>query len=356
MKNARLFAMLIASLAAVAMSIGGATAADKPTFRFGWIVFTPWMPWSYAQQSGILKKWADKYDVNIELVQLNDYVESVNQYSAGGLDGVLASIADVYSIPVANGVDTTIFPIDYSNGADAIVLKGKDKLADIKGQTAHLVEYSVSHYLLDRALETANIPFDDIKRINIGDADFVAAYKAPKLSALVAWQPQIDQIKQSGDAHIVFDSSNIPGEVFESIIIRTSKLKENPNYAKALLGAWYEVAAIINNKADPKRPEVIKALAEASATDPATYEQQLTSVGLFSNGADALAFADRAQTKETLVRVRDFAHRYQLLGKDVKEADSIGIQLPTGEVVGSKDNVLLRFDRDLIAQAAAGKL
>jgi NitT/TauT family transport system substrate-binding protein len=356
MRNIRFLAMLLATLLTLYVPAGAAGAAEKPTFKLGWIVFTPWVPLSYAQQSGILKKWADKYDVNIELVQLNDYVESVNQYSAGGLDGVLASIADVYSIPVANGVDTTIFPIDYSNGADAVVLKGKDKLADIKGQTVNLVEYSVSHYLLDRALETVKIAPGDLKRVNISDADFVAAYKAPELTALVAWQPQIDQIKQLGDAHIVFDSSNIPGEIFESILVRTSKLKESPNAAKAILGAWYEVSSIVNNKDAPGRADVIKALAQAAATDAATYEQQLKSAVLFSNASDALAFADSPQTKETLVRVRDFAHRYELLGKGVKDANSIGIQLPSGEVVGDKGNVLLRFDRDIIALAAAGKL
>ncbi|MBY0560594.1 putative urea ABC transporter substrate-binding protein [Hyphomicrobium sp.] len=330
-------------------------AAEKPTFKLGWIVFTPWMPWGYAQQSGILKKWADKYNVNIELVQLNDYVESLNQYSAGGLDGVLGSIADVYSIPVANGVDTTIFPIDYSNGADAIILKNKDKLADIKGQTVHLVEFSVSHYLLDRALETGNLKPDDVKRVNTSDADFVAAYKSPDVSAIVAWNPQVEQIQKSGDAHIVFDSSKINGEIFESVLLRTSKLKENPDVAKALLGAWYETVGIINGTS-PERAGVIKALATASATDAAGYEQQLKSVVLFSDAKAALAFAERPETKDTLIRVRDFAHRYNLLGKDVKDANAIGIELPNGEVVGDSKNVLLRFDRSVLELAAAGKL
>ncbi len=351
----RLMATLLAFATILQVGALPASAADKPTFKLGWVVFTPWMPWGYAQQSGILKKWADKYNVNIELVQLNDYVESLNQYSAGGLDGVLGSIADVYSIPVANGVDTTIFPIDYSNGADAIILKGKDKLADLKGQTVNLVEFSVSHYLLDRALESANLKPDDVKRVNTSDADFVAAYKSPDVSAIVAWNPQVEQIQKSGDAHIVFDSSKIDGEIFESVLIRTSKLKENPDIAKALLGVWYETTSIING-ASPERANVIKALATASATDPAGYEQQLKSVVIFSSPKDALAFAERPQTKETLVRVRDFAYRYNLLGKGVKDANAIGIELPGGEVVGDPKNVLLRFDRSVLALAAAGKL
>ncbi len=351
----KILATFLAVAALLQVGTPSVQAADKPTFKLGWVVFTPWMPWGYAQQSGILKKWADKYNVNIELVQLNDYVESLNQYSAGGLDGVLGSIADVYSIPVANGVDTTIFPIDISNGADAIVLKGKDKLADIKGQTVNLVEFSVSHYLLDRALETANLKPDDVKRVNTSDADFVAAYKSPDVSALVAWNPQVEQIQRIGNAHVVFDSSKLDGEIFESILLRTSKLKENPGVAKALVGAWFETTAIINGTS-PQRADVIKSLASASATDAASYEQQLKSVVIFSDAKTALAFVERPKTKDTLVRVRDFAHRYNLLGKDVKDANAIGIELPSGEIVGDSKNVLLRFDRSVLELAAAGKL
>ena len=32
------------------------------------------------------KKWADKYGIKIELTQINDYVESINQYTAGKFD------------------------------------------------------------------------------------------------------------------------------------------------------------------------------------------------------------------------------------------------------------------------------
>jgi NitT/TauT family transport system substrate-binding protein len=59
-----------------------ARAAEKTTFNVAWSIYVGWMPWDYANQSGILKKWADKYGIKIELTQINDYVESINQYTA----------------------------------------------------------------------------------------------------------------------------------------------------------------------------------------------------------------------------------------------------------------------------------
>ena len=112
------------------------------------------MPWPYAAESGIVKKWADKYGITINVTQINDYVESINQYTAGKFDGVTVTNMDALTIPAAGGVDTTALIIgDFSNGNDGIVLKKGKTLADIKGRKINMVELSVSHYLLARGLE-----------------------------------------------------------------------------------------------------------------------------------------------------------------------------------------------------------
>jgi NitT/TauT family transport system substrate-binding protein len=119
--------------------------AAKSEYKIGWTIYAGWMPWAYAQQSGIVKKWADKYGVKIELVQINDYVESLNQYSAGKLDGVTATNMDALTVPAAAGKDTTVVMIgDYSDGNDGVILKNGTTLADLKGRPVNLVELSVS--------------------------------------------------------------------------------------------------------------------------------------------------------------------------------------------------------------------
>ncbi len=77
-----------------------AHAAEKKSFKIAWSIYVGWMPWDYAAQSGILKKWADKYGITIQLTQINDYVESINQYTAGGFDGCVMTNMDMLTIPV----------------------------------------------------------------------------------------------------------------------------------------------------------------------------------------------------------------------------------------------------------------
>ena len=53
--------------------------------------------------SKIIDKWASKYGIKINVVQLNDYIESINQYTAGQFDGCTMTNMDALTIPAAGG-------------------------------------------------------------------------------------------------------------------------------------------------------------------------------------------------------------------------------------------------------------
>src|SRR5271155_1612134 len=230
-------------------------AAERTSFNVAWSIYVGWMPWDFADQSGILKKWADKYGIKIKLTQINDYVESINQYTAGGFDACVMTNMDMLTIPAAGGLDSTaLIAGDFSNGNDGVVLKGKGKtLADIKGQKVNLVELSVSHYLLVRALGSMGLRERDIKVVNTSDADIVGAFAAPATSAVVTWKPQLSAVLKLPNAQLVFDSSKIPGEIIDLMVVNTATLAAYPKFGKALIGAWYEtIALMLRNDAAAK--------------------------------------------------------------------------------------------------------
>ena len=349
----RLFAI---ALLACALALP-AQAGEKKSFKFAWSLYAGFMPWVYAEQSGILKKWADRYGIEIELTQFNDYIESINQYTAGEFDGVLATNMDALTIPAAGGVDTTVLILgDYSNGNDAVVLKGKErKLADLKGLKVSLVELSVSHYLLGRALASAGLTEADIKTENISDADYVPVWNAAETLAITAWKPGLSQIEAAPDASVVFDSSRIPGEIMDVGIVNTATLRANPEFGKALVGAWYEtLAAMRGDGATAKAARTV--MAEASGTDLAGYDTQLATTYLYYDPAEAAAFLRDPKLATIMGLVSTFAFEHGLLGEDAPSRDVIGIELPGGATLGDKANVKLRFDAEYTALAADGKL
>uniref|UniRef100_Q07SB8 NLPA lipoprotein n=1 Tax=Rhodopseudomonas palustris (strain BisA53) TaxID=316055 RepID=Q07SB8_RHOP5 len=350
-----LYSLILAG-SIVALGAAGATAAPKKDFKVAWSIYVGWMPWGYAADTGIVKKWADKYGITIEVKQFNDYVESINQYTAGAYDAVTITNMDALSIPAAGGVDTTAVVVgDFSNGNDAVILKGKSDLAAIKGQKVNLVEFSVSHYLLARALESKKLAEKDIKVVNTSDADLAAAYKTADVTAVVSWNPIVSEILTSPDAKKVFDSSQIPGEIIDLMVANTAVVKDNPNFAKALVGIWYETMAKMTAPGDEGKAAK-EAMAKASGTDLAGFDSQLASTKLFDKAADAEAFTKSAAVGKTMDRVRKFLFEKDLLGKGAKSADAVGIELGDKSVLGAKSNVKLRFDASYMDLAAKGKL
>ena len=348
-------AALLCACGKSADQTGPAATADR-VYTVAWTIYAGWMPWPYADQAGIVKKWADKYGVKIKIVQVNDYAESLNQFSAGKVDAVVSTNMDALTVPAAGGRDSTVLMIgDYSNGNDGLVLKGSDKLSDVKGRSINLVENSVSHYLLARALESAGLKLPDVKTVNTSDADIVAAFGAPQTTALVTWNPQLSEVKKQVGAHEVFDSSKIPGEILDTLIIDTGTLKANPNLGKALTGIWYETLALMSRD-DEAGKAARAAMAQLSGTDLAGVDSQLTTTHLFVAPKDASAFETDPALVAATDRVRRFSFEHGLFGQAAHSVDDIGISLPGGKVLGSPGNVRLRFDPTYMDLAAAGKL
>lgn len=345
---------VIAAALALSLSPGLAIAQEKDSFKVAWSIYVGWMPWGYLEDSGIMDKWAAKYEIDVEIVQINDYVESVIQYSAGEFDGVTATNMDTLSISSGGGVDTTALIVgDFSNGNDAIILKGEGSLVDLADKPVNLVELSVSHYLLARGLDSVGLAERDLASvINTSDADMIAAYSTDDVEAVVTWNPLVSTILEQPGANKLYDSSDIPGEIIDIMWVNTETLAANPNFGKALTGAWYELMALMAAGDE----EVLTAMAEASGTDLAGYKAQLASTEMFWDPADAVAFTSDDALKTTMVNVAEFLFDKGILGEGAPSADFVGVEYPDGTTTGDANNVKMRYDTTFMQMAADGAL
>ena len=222
--------------------VGAADAAER--YRVAWSHYTGWEPWGYADHAGILKKWADKYGIEIELTLVNDYIESINLYTSGQFDACTMTNMDALTIPAVGGVDSTALIVgDFSNGNDGIVMKNGKSVADLKGRTVNLVELSVSHYMLARALDMNGLSERDVTLVNTSDADIAALFASDPNGAVVTWNPPLQQVRNVQGAELVFDSSKIPGEIIDLMVVKTDA---PDSLKKALVGAWYEIMAVMS--------------------------------------------------------------------------------------------------------------
>ncbi|MEO1541374.1 MAG: putative urea ABC transporter substrate-binding protein [Pseudomonadota bacterium] len=346
--------LFASALAAAALTAPALQAQEKTEFKVAWSIYVGWMPWGYMEDSGIMDKWAEKYGIDVEIVQINDYIESINQYTAGAFDGVSATNMDTLSIPSGGGVDTTALIVgDYSNGNDAVILKGEGDLTSLKGKPVNLVELSVSHYLLARGLDSVGLSERDLAAvINTSDADMIAAYATDDVEAVVTWNPLVSSIMEEPGANKLFDSSDIPGEIIDLMVVNTDVLEANPSFGKALVGAWYETMALMA----AGNEEALTAMAEASGTDLAGYKAQLASTEMFYTPAEAIDFTESFELPVTMVSVAEFLFEKGILGEGAPSADFVGVAYPDGTTTGDPGNVQFRFDTTYMRMAAEGQL
>src|SRR5215472_19109797 len=113
----------LSSVLVILLSLSGAFAAPAPSFTIGWSVYVGWNPYQYLARSGILKKWAEKYNVAIK-VQRFDYAPSLDAFVAKNIDACAMTNMEALDMPAAAGVDTTAVILgDYSNGNDAVITR-----------------------------------------------------------------------------------------------------------------------------------------------------------------------------------------------------------------------------------------
>jgi NitT/TauT family transport system substrate-binding protein len=330
-------------------------ADQKPVFRIAWSHYTGWEPWEYARQSGLLKKWGDKYGIDIQLDLINDYAESINLYTGGKYDGCAMTNMDALINPAAGGKDSTALIMgDFSNGNDGIVLVKGDSVKALKDKKVYLVMNTVSHYLLSQALAKNNLKERELKLVNVSDADIAAKYMSDNdpNCAVVTWNPMLMQVRNKKGAKMVFSSAQIPGEIMDLMVVRTDAPE---SLKKALVGAWFATMQIMSGGSKESN-DAIKYMAQFAGGTEAEFRAQLKTTAMFYTPAAAVDFTQSPKLKETMEYVRTFSFEKGLFGEGAKNKDFVGIQFSDGSIIGNPKNVKFRFDANYMQMAAAGKL
>ncbi|MFL6463747.1 MAG: putative urea ABC transporter substrate-binding protein [Bryobacteraceae bacterium] len=347
------------TLFSVSLLLPALAWAQKPVFTVGWSIYVGWDPYQYMAKSGLLRKWGDKYGVTIK-TQRFDYAPSIDAFTSKNVDACTMTNMEALDLPAASGVDTTAIIIgDYSNGNDALMARDGNTIKSLAGKKVLLVEKTVSQYLLERAFVLNNLEdqLRKLKLVNTSDGSIVAAFmNDSSQAAVVTWKPLVSQVQKMKGVTTLFDSSKIPGEILDLLVVRTEVLNRpdgsGQKFAKAITGAWYEMLSQMSTSND----KVLGAIASVSEDTLSSYKEQLSTTHMLYKPQEAADMATSATLKDKMKLVRQFCFTHGLLGSGTKSADDIAVKFPDGSASGKPDRVRLRFDATYMQLAAGGKL
>jgi NitT/TauT family transport system substrate-binding protein len=355
--STRFGALLLAALVMVPATMSPAFA-QKKSFKVLFPTYIGYQPMLYMQKSGVLKKWTDKYGITIEIAVANDYVAGMTQFTAGEIDAYATVPLDALTMAAAGGTDTVIFmTTSASDGNDQIISKTAKNVKEMEGKTVWLMQYTLGHYMVNRALQKNGMPINSVKTQNLSDADQVSAFLTrPEVEIVSSAKPMTSQMLEGVPGSVnIFDSSDTPNEVLDVIIARKSTLDASPEFGKAFTGAWFETMEALRGGGKPA--EEIKAfLASSLSTDVPMIEKQLATTTIMGP-TEAYTVFTEDQFKETLKEIQDFALACGLFGQSVRSPeDVVGTKFADGDVMGDAKNVKLFIDASYIGMAKDGKL
>ncbi len=109
-----------------------------------------------------MDRWAERFGINVEIVQIKGHVEAIDLRTAGEFEGITATDMGTLSIPAGSDVNTMGLTLGtFSNGSDAVISKGGSGLEALVGMSRDLkgIDLSEAFKLGDRV-----IVFDKTRR------------------------------------------------------------------------------------------------------------------------------------------------------------------------------------------------
>jgi NitT/TauT family transport system substrate-binding protein len=192
------------------------------------------------------------------------------------------------------------------------VLKKGKSVADLKGRKINMVELSVSHYLLARALTGAKLKSRTSRSSTPRTPTSSRRSSRRTPTAVVTWNPQLMEVKAEPGAALVYDParsrrSSTPWDQY-----RDAEGRPQPGQ-----GAGRHL--VRDHRADGRQGRRGQGGArgdgQLSGTDLVGFEAQLKTTRMFYTPKDAVAFTTGADLAKTMDLVRTFSFEHNLLGE-----------------------------------------
>ncbi len=303
-------------------------SAETATFSLAWSEYPSWSTFGVAnelkiidgkkgEQGPIEKKWG----VDIELKEA-DYDSCLVMYGAGNCDAVCITNMDALN-PSLTRKSVAVLPTSTSCGADAcIVTNTITDIKQLRGKKIYGLAKTVSEYCFVRNLEILGEKEFDYAFTNMDPAAAALNMQQGRkgFDAIVVWNPFVlETLNKRKDTRILFDSTSIPGEIIDMVVIAQAALDQpgGPEFAGAVIETFY---AVNKRLADPKtRDDTLIALGEKfSNLDLESMRQVVKQTQFYETPEAGLFVLTGQETKEIMKTVLAFCVSHEIVPQEPK--------------------------------------
>lgn len=257
--------MLFSALLLSGACLAGCVQEPAKQLHIATNVWPGYEPLYLARSLGYLS------DASLRLHEMSNSSDVIKAFRNREID-VAALTLDETLLLLQEGIDARIFLVmDISNGADVVVARpGINDIKALKGKRVGVETTATGAYLLSRALEKGGVALRDIRIVPLTLDMHEEAYLSGKVDAVVTFEPVRTRLLAKG-SHIIFDSSRLPNEIFDVLVVRAEAYTNNPRELRQLEEGWYQALTYL--KANPA--DACRRMAKREAVPEAQFQNSL---------------------------------------------------------------------------------
>ncbi|WP_456383521.1 ABC transporter substrate-binding protein [Persephonella sp.] len=212
----------------------GCTGENREYLKIGTNVWIGYEPLYLARELGYL----DGYPVH--LVEYSSSSQVIRAYRNRIINGAALTLDETLLLKDYGFDPVVVLVMDISEGADAIVAReGIKSLKDLRGKKVGVENSALGAYVLSRALEKGGLSPDEITIIPLEVDEHYHWFKTGKIDAVVTFEPVKSKLLKLG-GKVIFDSSQIPGEIVDVLVIERSYIEKHPEVVGRVVNSWFK--------------------------------------------------------------------------------------------------------------------
>lgn len=174
----------------------------------------------------------------VKVVELSSSSQIVRNLHNGVLHAATLTLDEALRLAPEGAAIRIVAVLGVSTGGDAVVVRPTiSKLSQLKGKRIGVEQSAGGAVVLARLLQAAGLSHEDVSLLPIEASLQEGALRAGWIDAVVTFEPTKSRLQAEG-YRVLFDSTQMPDELIDVMVVRASALAERPDDVVALLMGW----------------------------------------------------------------------------------------------------------------------
>ncbi len=246
----------------------------------------------------------------VRLIETPSATESIRAFQNETVDGAFLTLDEVLRLSEREHEPVIVLITDFSNGADAVLGQpGISDLGELKGKTVGLEPNALGAYMLARALAEANLKPHDVITVAMPIVETEAAFLDKRVDAVVTFEPHLTRIQNAGGT-LLFDSTKIPGEITDVLVVRKNVVQHSPRALQRLIDSHFEILSLLSDGSE----QAISIMADRENVSPVELQEILAGLTMpVRKDNQALLSKSDSRLPDTITRLATVMKEHKML-------------------------------------------